>query len=50
MQNKKLEEMSVIELESLIYRQLRAAEQIKINIQLLEQELNKRPKEEVKNV
>ena len=40
--NKKLEDMSITEIESLCYQQLKLLQQTQTNIQILEQELIKR--------
>jgi hypothetical protein len=40
--DKKIEDMSVMELESICYRQLVLLEQTKNNIQIIQQELQKR--------
>jgi len=45
---KKLEEMTVVEIESLCYRQIVLLEQTKQNIQLLQMELQKRNEKENK--
>jgi hypothetical protein len=45
---KKIEDLSLIELESICYRQLVILETAKNNIQIIQQELQKRNSQEIK--
>lgn len=43
MENKKLEEMTAIEIKALVYDQMAAIEQSQTNVKLLNEELRRRP-------